>query len=430
MKNNAQGQMPTYSHTFDIDHTTNADQIIIVARFYEPYGSNGGSDGWEQPVTPPVLRLNNGKMDINMIDIFSANCTNIGGYTGQSYQYGQQGGGYDQHAQYFGAKVFASQYRKSTSLTVSGTFQWAGYFSVVLYYYNASTETFISQTEIIDKDMVSSPLPNPYISGNPSIFSYPDPSVVASKTEQSKIELPSFNSNKGTSLYVESSKESQDSDHKINLYKPDQVSSKNRMLEGVIPPGCSIDYLITDEKNPPTQEVLVLRIKLPDVFIENNNPPKTFENFDCRYLSVSSATPDDTRNPNYQDPVLYFWTVTSHMLYNHVYDGYAYVFFAPTSFVQEQLDDPQQRTPPVYTWGNIKGYLLGPPKSAIVIRYRDPNPKWEGSPERLPCYATPEEGMKNPVEAPMLGEYRPEIFGDSLDNFNLGIIGPINSEGK
>ncbi|MBV8801928.1 MAG: hypothetical protein JO131_02990 [Gammaproteobacteria bacterium] len=76
------------------------------------------------------------------------------------------------------------------------------------------------------------------------------------------------------------------------------------------------------------------------------------------------------------------------------------------------------------TWGRYKGYLLGDPNFAIIIRYRDPDHAWQGSPENAICYANPAE--LKPVTVAELGEYLPEIYGDTLEHFNKGYIGIID----
>jgi hypothetical protein len=149
-----------------------------------------------------------------------------------------------------------------------------------------------------------------------------------------------------------------------------------------------------------------------------------FGDYQCRYVSVNANIPQD------ETPVLDFWTVDSRMLNNYKdKGGYAYVFFAPTDYTQRQAKSQgtPPKTPPVMSWGNYKGYLLGHPDYAIIIRYRDPNPTWEGNPENATCYLTPDTNQ--PIQPGELGEYTPEIFGDSLSNFESGKIGPVDKNG-
>jgi hypothetical protein len=109
-------------------------------------------------------------------------------------------------------------------------------------------------------------------------------------------------------------------------------------------------------------------------------------------------------------------------------EGYAYVFFASDDYAKQlaaQEGTPPTQ-PPVMKWGHYKGYLLGNPSYAIIMRYRDPNPTWQGSPENATCYATPDD--LKPVTRAELGKSLPEIYGDSLENFNNGQIGPVNKD--
>ncbi|MFP2240967.1 hypothetical protein ACLEX4_20890 [Pseudescherichia vulneris] len=106
-------------------------------------------------------------------------------------------------------------------------------------------------------------------------------------------------------------------------------------------------------------------------------------------------------------------------------DGYAYVFFAPTSFTRQQVkaQGTAPRTPPVITWGGYQGYLLGDPDHAIVIRFRDPESDWAGNPQNAVCYLSPENNQ--PVTVDELGVFLPELFGDTMENFLTGKIGAV-----
>ena len=66
---------------------------------------------------------------------------------------------------------------------------------------------------------------------------------------------------------------------------------------------------------------------------------------------------------------------------------------------------------------------IGDPSFAIILRYRNPDYNWIGSPEHIKCYPTNSTNI--PVQKNQLGIYTPEIYGDTLDNFNKGRIGAV-----
>lgn len=66
---------------------------------------------------------------------------------------------------------------------------------------------------------------------------------------------------------------------------------------------------------------------------------------------------------------------------------------------------------------------IGDPSFAIILRYRNPDFNWIGSPEHIKCYPTNSTNI--PVQKNQLGIYTPEIYGDTLDNFNKGRIGAV-----
>ncbi len=68
---------------------------------------------------------------------------------------------------------------------------------------------------------------------------------------------------------------------------------------------------------------------------------------------------------------------------------------------------------------------MGDPDYAIILRYRVPADDWGGNPLRCPCYPDPEH--EQPINASQLGEWLPEVFGDTLANFEAGQIGAVNS---
>jgi hypothetical protein len=61
------------------------------------------------------------------------------------------------------------------------------------------------------------------------------------------------------------------------------------------------------------------------------------------------------------------------------------------------------------------------------MRYRAPNDSWDGSPAQAQCFLNQTDNkLIYPGE---LKTYTPEIYGDSMENFNAGKIGPVNKNG-
>lgn len=124
MKTSPQEQMPAYTNEFTLPPKSDeVANVIVVMRYYAPFG-DGSPDGWEIPVPPPAIQLDGVPKNAGLI--FSAFSVNTGGYTPITYIYGQQEGGYDQHAQVYAASVDLLN-DKGQKLTVSGTFQRVGY---------------------------------------------------------------------------------------------------------------------------------------------------------------------------------------------------------------------------------------------------------------------------------------------------------------
>lgn len=361
--------MPSYQTTLIAPAGTYPWQILI--RFYAPWG-DGSPEGWQIPLTPPTVLVNGVAYPVDVV--FSYN---------QSYMEGQPSPGYDQHEQCFG--VFIGQIRaleEEMLITISGEFQQVGYMSVTLYFNLLATPTL--PIEVIDSEMTAVPdSANPYIPGNPSVFA---------------------NANSASG--------------KINFYRPDKVDSLSILPDEVAEDGCSKGYLYANKDAG--QEILILRIKVPQTFIHNAMPDTVFGHYQCRELTVSA-------HPLYGLPqTLDFWSVSSRMLNDFIDDeGYAYVFFGPDDYVQQQVIEQQTvaTRPPVMTWGNYTGYLLGDPSGSLIVRYRDPADDWVGNPANAVCYL--DKVSNQPVTTAELGEYLPELYGDTLANFSAGHIGDV-----
>ncbi|TAK71540.1 MAG: hypothetical protein EPO11_11175 [Gammaproteobacteria bacterium] len=377
--------MPQYQAVFTIADNNSG---TLVLRFYQAWG-DGSRTGWQTPVTSPLVTVENMNLPLSVAFAYS-----------DDYSFGSNDLGYDQYAQYLVTQVPAGSLGKK--LIITGSFQQVAYLSAVIYAQNG-------QQEILDKDMITlNTEKNPYLEGNPSVFSYSPASVKKILLSGQKANLPrlAIKTNASTG--------------QINVYRLDQYDSAIDVADDIAPDGCSRAYLYAEKDYH--QAMIILRIKVPTTFIDSDHPDQVFGHYQTRYLSVGSHRMSGVA------PYLRYWTVNARMLKDYMdEEGYAYVFFAPNSYanalaIQQQTPDTQ---PPVMTWGKYKGYLLGNPDYAIIIRYRDPDPAWQGSPQQATCYATPD--ALQPVTKEELGDYLPEIYGDTMENFLNGHIGLVNN---
>ena len=411
--------MPIYSQGIDIpaNDPNRVDLIQIIIRYYGPF------DNDYKLIPPPKLYINGSLKPVIPTLIFPV--PGVSGDDGgiMPYWRGSQDGGYDQRSQYYFYRLILN--KNEQRVIVNGNFELLSYMSTTLYYYlNGSPAG--EQYTYLDKGMfVNSGDKNPYISGNPSVFAYDAPPIIESNTHEKNDQYL-----KNTQLISKQiSDEYINQSGRVELYRADKYSSQTRTLEEVAEDGCSKAYLVTGatngEPNYNNYDVLLLRIKVPTTFIHNDTPDKVFGDYQCRYISVSSNI---QKNDN-KDDILDFWTVDPTMLESTKdNDGYAYVFFAPNEYVRTLVAEQNtpERMPPTLTWGNYNGFVLGYPNYAVVIRYRDPNDNWIGNPVNCTCYDNSEDNQ--PIQNNELGEYTPEIFGDSLVNFQSGKIGLVNSQ--
>lgn len=394
---------PEYTSEFTIPA---GQRGIIIARFYDVWG-DGSLDGWQQPVTPPQVMLDGNPLNLDLW--FSADSISTpepDGFNQEDYINGQSQGGFDQHSQYYQQSFEALTY--DAKLVFSGNYQITGYFSITVYLGLDETRF---QYEMLDREMTSTPNDsNPYIEGNPSVIFYS--------------ESEGQNRKEDSVIYNQHVTHINERDGEILFFRPDATRSATGFSDEMAADGCSKGYLSATKGDPNNQQVLILRIKMPTTFIGSATPDLTFGSYQCRQVSVSANIESTTS----VDPLLDFWTVSSRMLNEYIdSDGYAYVFFAPTYFTEQhvKVQGVPSRTPPVITWGNYKGYLLGDPNHAIVIRYRDPASDWEGNPQNAVCYLYPEDNQ--PVTVDELGVFLPELFGDTMANFLNGKIGAVVS---
>lgn len=406
--------MPQYQVSFSLPDPENEFLFrYVVLRFFQAWG-NGDSTGWQVPITMPTATLENESLNVRPLFVYSP-----------SYSDGSEYLGFDQYAQYYTVGIPYKKHALDSKVVITGPVQQVAYLSATLYSDDSRTGK-VTQTTILDKEMMTEDNGcNPYIEGNPSIFSYPSTSQpTLFKNINSSLDATRFlqhqSLNKLSKALVNT-----DISGSIPVFRLDKESSEEDSTDDIAPDGCSRAYLVAYKSED--QKIVILRIKVPTTFIDSNNPDKIFGKYQTRYLSVGSHR---TNPQGPSDKLLTYWAVNARMLKDYMdEDGYAYVFFAPNSYTNDlaiQQNTPPTQ-PPVMTWGRYKGYLLGEPDFAIILRYRDPDSSWKGSPENAICYATYNE--VKPVTKEELGEYTPEIYADTMEHFLSGRIGAVSKDG-
>lgn len=266
---------------------------------------------------------------------------------------------------------------------------------------------------------------NPYIPGHPSIFDYASSDLfhqpliksvfpISASTESTSISIPREPQHKPTERGTP------------NLfYRINKEMAATRYTEENTTDGCSRGYLTTILFE--WQEVAILRIKVPITFISSDSPDTIFGDYQCRELSVSANVKSiDTIS----GPVLDFWTVSSRMLNDWKdEEGYTIIFFAPNEYVSSLVKEQGLeglKVPPVLTWGRYKGYVLGYPDYSIVIRYRAPSDSWQGNPQNSYCALNYDDMIRHPATKAELGDWLPDLYGGSFEEFTAGTIGIVN----
>lgn len=391
--------VPRYTATFNIKKYPDALSSFLMLRYYQAWG-DGSREGWQQPVTPPLVILDGKELTVN--SLFA--------YDTALYAKGSWGMGYDQYAQYL--KVDLPLIAEQSTLTISGSYQQVAYFSATVY---TSFANEVLQDELVDQNMVTlDDAPNPYHVANFSVFAYhPD---TMNKTAVKANTTPTPPTTKPLLVTTDTGA--------LPFYRLDQNTSNKEGADDITADGCSQAYLAAYKSSQ--QQVEILRIKVPHTFIASDQPDTVFDSYQTRYFSVSAQ-----RLPTSEDaaPNLEYWSVNARMLADYQdAQGYAYVFFVPNSYAQNlALEQHTPKTqPPLMHWGNYTGYALGDPDFEILLRYKVPDPNWQGNPHNATCYS--DTSVQQPVTVDQLGVYIPEAFGDSLDNFEKGHIGSVAAD--
>jgi hypothetical protein len=399
----------TFRKTIALKKIIDQANPAILLRYYAPPG--GGLDEQWKSDTPPVkFELNGIEQSLNLVFSFNSgkdsdSTKKVSAIWGEvPYINGQQEGGYDQHAQYYELDLTISG---DSELVISGNYPIYGYMSVTIYQTPGYSD--LNQIEIHDVDMLCKEDGlGPFIPGNPSVFSY---------LKHTHKETGNFGNVNKLFNFKKEGLNIVERDGENLFYRLGVSESQTRYTEGnSLDRGCS-GYLYSDMQNG--QEILIMRIKVPTTFVSSSSLDDVFGKYQCRELTVSSNIPSS------KTPVLNFWTVSSLMLNSFKDpDGYAYIFFAPDDFVKNLATEQgtPDFIPPTLIWGEYTGYVLGQPLKDLIIRYREASNDWTGNPENV----TPvEKSTPTQATSAMLGEYLPEVFGDTLEHFNAGYIGAV-----
>ena len=402
---------PQYQVSFKLPKVTSSNTQLVL-RLYQPWG-DGSSTGWQQSLNPPLVTLDGQQLEV--IPAFS--------YTNQnSFQTGALSLGTDEYAQYFVVPIPETS-TIGESLVVTGGFQQVAYMSATVYNYGGTDDGIKWQLEKFDYGFTTlNNGCNPYQTSNPSVFAYSTSSANTTLVKQATTRLLNKTQLITLPQVAKTNTKTNTNSGAVGVYRLDQYTSRNAMADDIAADGCSQSYLFA-KKSSESQEVLVMRIKVPTTFINDDTPDTTFGDYQVRYFSISANVDPKLHSSN----PLGYWTVNARMLEQYAdKDGYAYVFFAPNDYTNSIAT--QQGTsatqPPVITWGKYQGYLLGDPDFAIIMRYKAPSSTWVGSPANAVCYRLPQQLQA--LSNDELGSYTPEIYADTFEDFNNGNIGAVN----
>ena len=291
---------------------------------------------------------------------------------------------------------------------------------------NYATNCMAPDVEFVDSSQY---IPNPYLPGNKSPACFPPftafrgyPTSQPLQTDIWNVGLPNpINPTTG----------------QVYVFRLDKQNSQTRFAGEEPNKGCLTTYLfstfLTDVANCGTIDESflqygVMRIKVPHTY-DSTMPCGPMDAYDTLYYSVSAHQCINTPG----DKLPEFWTVNARMMKNTPNpDGYVYVFWAPVDVAMQvkrsQAPGPNNNywEPPIVSWGNRTGYLLGLASLAFFFRYKAPDPAWQGWPGNAPCYDTPAQNL--PI-TDQLGDWCPQLYGqtfasyqDFLDAPSIGIV--------
>lgn len=408
--------MPRYSQSFELEPTVSPDVAYVLhVRYYSAWNP----DGSREPV------------DASEVYWPEVTVTDVGGnrhHQNPSFSKEKElkiFSGYATVAHY----VFGGPNLISTpqTLTVEGFFEQAGYISLSLRkYLNAGTEDFLTLEEGHfrgDELAVLGDGLNPFVKGNPSVFSYerPTPNTLQPSTidlsDVDKVLKKSPSKVADTHSKISTSKSEMNNIEFIDFYRPSSESFYNGEWgdqETIAPDGCSADYIVSGNVNNSEKMYFVLKMKMPTTFISSDSPDRIYGDYQVQELVVDTYLDLASQDQRY--------TLNSRQLNDYIdADGYTYVFLAPQDIVtqlanQQGLNYSLTKIPPIHTWNGKIGYVLD--KGIVNIRHRGSDPSWEGSLTNTTCYLT--DADMEPINPSDLGMYYPELTG--LDD--IGIVIP------
>lgn len=451
--------MPEYTYSFNLSGAN-----IIVFRIYENYG-DGSSTGWQASTIKPKLTLTYNSTTIR-IKVFCIYRYNHSPYI--RYYKGSRNFGYDQFAQYYTAVVDPSEYPADAVLHASGSFYQSAYSSITSYNYSNTPDLILGQplfhASATGWQVSGSDTSNPFIVGNPSVLAYEPASrgdrIDEIPTPEEEMRLRDLESVLSFSYAPDMRKlprsvpalaaaikegEVISDTGKVDFYRLDEYLSSLCLPDASDfgAGGCSDEYIFAPTTPETSQDqVYILRVRVPSTFFNSSHPSAVFDSYQSTYFSVSSNRNNSLIEANHDTGKLdidaflpKYWTVDSRMM-NALKDeeGYAYIFCVPDEYARAlsaQQNDGyswENRTqPPVLVWGDYKGYALAEASYAIILRYKEPQSSWEGSPSHARCYPTIEENK--PLPAGALGSYTPEAYQGSFKSFLEGRIGAVRKQG-
>lgn len=458
--------MPTYSYSFNLSSTN-----IIVFRIYENYG-DGSSNGWQDISMKPKLILSYNDstttVDIKVICIYRYSHSPY-----IRYYKGSRAFGYDQFAQYYVAIIDPTKYPTDTIAHASGSFYQAAYSSITSYTYNNSdADQFLAKpvyhASASGWTVTNSNTPNPFIVNNPSVLAYEpvatenishhyqgtqDTDSILTHVEEllllkleSGLSFPNTAALRNLAVSTDNNGkvDTAASTGKVDFYRLDEYLSSTSFADATDygSDGCSEEYIFAPTTAESSEnQVYILRVRVPTTFFNSSHPSTIFDSYQDTYFSVSAnrnntliEAKHDTGKLDIDFFLPKYWTVDSRMLNEYKDEqGYAYVFCVPDHYARElsakQNDGysfENRTSAPLLTWGIYTGYALAEASFAIILRYKEPQSSWEGSPTNAQCYPTTESNLPIPNDA--LGSFTPEAFQGPYEDFLEGHIGIVKKD--
>lgn len=411
MKTNQSSQMPSYTQRVKVPAGFEYHQLYI--RYYSPWGN-----GDRGPIDDELLYW----PEVILPDAFG-NVQYIKPEKPSPYILSQ-------YANVMTYLIGGSA--EDREVTVAGFFEQVSYVSIAIYNYgkdNTGDIEIISQNNIQGKDFMMNEGDNPFTPGNLSVFSYERPSI----NRENKCTYPERLCLKGQRECNYRRKDVRNNasvPYQYDFFRTTAEMAREGfygLFESIAEDGCSPDYLYAVPSE--FHDVFILKLKIPTTFIHNDSPDLIYNKYQAQELVIDTLFLNVAVNECY--------AVNSRQLNDYKDEnGYAYVFFMPVEFINRLCEEQNTplHIPPVYTFGIYTGYVLpleywGLPQYDFVnIRHRGSSSEWEGHLTNTQCYL--ENADQKPILPSDLGEWYPEFYGDTMENFKAGKIGPFSNKVK